>query len=240
MKRLLIALVVVVVLVGGVFGILFLNLNSLIKTGIETAGTEALGVSVTVEDVSVSLLNGQGRISGLRVANPDGYEGPYAIAVAGLSIDLDPGSLTTDVIVIREILIDGAEVRYEGNLIDSNIQTLQRAASGEGESAADESGAASTRVRIDHLMIRDTRVGVHVSMLKDPLSLVLPLVEISDIGKDEPMTASETILRILKTVNQSLVPLIRENLPGLEDRLKEMGEKVGDKIGEKLKGLFKR
>ncbi|MDA0788178.1 MAG: hypothetical protein O2780_01830 [Proteobacteria bacterium] len=236
MKKLLIALVVVVAITGGIVGVLLLNLNSLIKTGVETAGTRALGVPVTVRDVSVSLFNGQGRISGLRVANPEGYEGPYAIAIAGLSIDLEPRSLSSDTIVIRQILIDGAEIWYEGNLVDSNIQALQRAAASGDESAPADSESGTARVEIDHLTIRDTRVGVHVSMLKEPLSLVLPLVEINGIGKDEPATASETILRVLKAVNQSLVPLIRESLPGVEDKLKE----VGDKIGEKLKGLFNR
>ena len=70
-KKILISVVfLLLIVVGGVY----FYFDALVKSGVEVAGSSVLGTAVTVEGVSISPLNGQGDISGLRVEKPGGLQ----------------------------------------------------------------------------------------------------------------------------------------------------------------------
>lgn len=94
----------------------------------------------------------------------------------------------------------------------------------------------ATQLQIDRLLLKDATVGVHLSFLQETLSLVLPSLEINDLGQDEGTTVADVANEVLIALNRSLAPLIRDNASDVTDKLKEVGEKVTDK----LKGFFKR
>lgn len=239
MKKVAVVAGIGIAVIAVIVGFLIINVNSVVKNGIEAVGTEVLGVPVTVEDVNISFLNGSGVIKGLNVANPDGYESEQAIMIEEMRVIVDIGSLTSDKIHIKEVVIDAPSITYEGNLLNSNISKLQKNAESTGTSGsgssdeADEEGEMA--LQIDRLQVNDARINVRLSFLDDPLSLVLPFLELEDLGKDEDASPGDVINEVLLALNQSVVPLIRDNA-SLGDKLKETGEK----IGEKLKGLFKR
>jgi len=239
MKKVAVVAGIGIAIIAVIVGFLIINVNSVVKNGIEAVGTEVLGVPVTVEDVNISFFNGSGVIKGLNVANPDGYESEQAIMVEEMRVIVDIGSLTSDKIHIKEVVIDAPSITYEGNLLNSNISKLQKNAESTGTSGsgssdeADEEGEMA--LQIDRLQVNDARINVRLSFLDDPLSLVLPFLELEDLGKDEDASPGDVINEVLLALNQSVVPLIRDNA-SLGDKLKETGEK----IGEKLKGLFKR
>ena len=62
MKKVLIALVVVLVLLAGGIYFVFSNLDSPVETAIETAGSRTLGTDVQVDSVSLDLLAGSASI----------------------------------------------------------------------------------------------------------------------------------------------------------------------------------
>ena len=95
--RLLIALVMVVVLVVVAIG---LFLDSAIKKGVETIGPQVTKVDVKLDGVSLSLLSGSGKVKGLILGNPQGYQTPHAISVGSTSVSVSPGSLLSDKIVV--------------------------------------------------------------------------------------------------------------------------------------------
>ena len=239
MKKVAVVAGIGIAVIAVIVGFLIINVNSVVKNGIEAVGPEVLGVPVTVEDVNISFLNGSGVIKGLNVANPDGYESEQAIMVEEMRVIVDIGSLTSDKIHIKEVVIDAPSITYEGNLLNSNISKLQKNAESTGTSGsgssdeADEEGEMA--LQIDRLRVNDARINVQLSFLDEPLSLVLPFLELEDLGKDEDASPGDVINEVLLALNQSVVPLIRDNA-SMGDKLKETGEK----IGEKLKGLFKR
>ena len=240
MKKAAAITVAVIVVVASIVGFLVININSVVKNGIEVAGPEVLGVPVTVDDVKISFLNGRGVIKGLNVANPAGYKSETAISIDEMQVSVDTGSLTSDKIHVKEVIIISPSITYEGNLLDSNISQLQKSAESTAVSVSEIGGESSQEteisLQIDRLQVKDAKIGVQLAFLNDPLSLVLPSLELTDLGKDEDASAGDVINEILIGLNKSIVPLIRENAPGVGDKLKEAGEK----IGEKLKGLFKR
>ena len=246
MKKLLVGIGLVVVLLVAVVGYLFVNINSVAKDGVELAGSDVLGVEVTVESVNISFLDGQGTIKGLTVANPPGYEMPHAITVDELSVNIDPRSIGSDKIHIEKILIEGPAITYEGSLKDSNIKKLQEAAesrTGSAGESSSETGSDSTNLQIDLLKISNAKIGVHLSLLSEPLSMVMPSLELTDVGKDSSADAAEVVRQVLKALNKELLPLIQANMGDVGEKIKEAGKKLGDELGEKLgsklKGLFK-
>ena len=102
MNKVVAAIIIVFLGIGGVGTYIYLNLNSLVKEGIEVAGRDALGVQVSVDQVNISLLSGSGHISGLRIANPEGFSSARdAISVDDIEVLLEISSLTSNNIVIK-------------------------------------------------------------------------------------------------------------------------------------------
>jgi len=231
MNKVLIAIIVVFIGIGAVAFYLYANINSLVKEGIESAGSSALGVSVTVDKVQVSIC---GRIQGLKVANPEGYStSKPAISVANMEVVLDLSSLTSDVIMIESILVEGPEIFYERHLLESNIGQLQNNSNDQTVGSEEEGEERGTQLVISHLEIRDARIGVVTPLIDKAISLKMPILELKDLGKNKDSSVRKVISEVLIALNKSLVPLITENV-GLGDQIKD----VGNKLGDKLKGLF--
>ena len=80
----LVVLIVVVVMGVGLF------LDSIVKKGMETVGPKITQVSIKVDAVNLSLLNGSARVKGLVVGNPEGYKTPQAISVGSAAVGVNP------------------------------------------------------------------------------------------------------------------------------------------------------
>lgn len=248
MKNLLIGVSIVIALLIGVIVFFVLNINGLIKNGIETVGPDVLGVAVTVDDVDVSFMNGTGQIQGLRIANPEDYDNPHAITIDEMQIALNTDSLTSDRIRITEIIIGGPYIFYEGTLNDSNLQALQRnaAAGASSDESTDETSEEGPAIEIDYFQIREANLDVKLKPLERPFKLVMSNLEIEDIGKNETATASDVVAQILRALNRAVIPLIRENAGSLREQVEKQGEDLEKKADEvegkvdKLKDMFDR
>src|SRR5262245_24810509 len=107
-KKLGLAVLVLVIILGGAFYYFYSNAGAIIKSAIEHYGSEATRTAVHVSSVNLALSTGEGSLSGLRVANPEGYSAGDALALGKISVTVDPKSALGDgPIVIREVNIDG-------------------------------------------------------------------------------------------------------------------------------------
>ena len=83
MKKLIILGLVGILLVTVIgLAVFVIYLDSMVKAGIEAAGPQITGTTVTVEAVRLSLLTGEGRVKGLVIGNPKGYQAPSAFKLA--------------------------------------------------------------------------------------------------------------------------------------------------------------
>ena len=111
-------------LVIGLALLTYVYFDQVIRRGIEISGSNALGTAVTVSSASLSPLTGSGTVRGLSIANVEGYESPYAIALETLDFQVSLPSLFTDVFEITLIEVTGAEVNYETKVVTDNILDL--------------------------------------------------------------------------------------------------------------------
>ncbi|HKW86235.1 MAG TPA: AsmA family protein, partial [Nitrospiraceae bacterium] len=120
--KVLLALVVALLLL---IGALHLWLDSFIKRGAEQVVPKITQTSVTLRDVDISLLLGRATLEDLTIGNPKGFQMPSAFRLHNATVHLDWRSVLSDTIVIEEILIDGPEITFEGNLPSSNLGTIR-------------------------------------------------------------------------------------------------------------------
>ena len=265
MKKFLIGLLaVIVILVGGLSVYISTNGAGLIKSAVSDYGPQATGGSVSLGDISVSLLGGSAGISDLVMGNPEGFKTPKAISLGELSVSLDAMTLMDEVIIIREILIDAAEVTYELGGGGSNIGAIQNNI--EKFSASQTSGAATTtdeaatsdasesggpKVIIDRVVISNTKAGVSAVFLGGKeMSISLPDIVLTDIGKEEAGTPlSQAVGQIIGSLQKSLAEQtskldsrFKDALGGVTDTLKNLDtdalKDAPKDAGEKVKGLM--
>lgn len=261
MNKILIGVAAASALILGGLVFLVMNVNSVIKNGIELTGSAIFKVPVTVERVEVSFLSGVGEITDLKVGNPEGYQSESALQIDSLKIEIDVGSLTSNKIHIKSLMVDSPRITYEGSFTTSNLKQLQTNAErsrksdggstegsgGDGPTAGDtgDGGASSSGpyIQLDLLVISNANIEVLLSFLGDEsLILTMPEMELHDLGREDELSAAGLMSEILVSLNGELRPLIRSYAAkSLGDQLKGDTVAFKDAVREtvsKLKGLF--
>ena len=180
---------------GGLCGLVVLvavvvmwwKLGALVKAAVETLGPRVTGTEVRVAFVNLSPFSGSGRINGLVIGNPDGFQTPSAFRMKSVRVAVDLKSLTGDRIIVKEIVVDGPEVTFEGSLSGSNLSRIQKnvesfvPASPKGK---EEKPKKETKVEIGLFKVTNGRVNLSLSALGGKsLTVPLPDIELRDIGR---------------------------------------------------------
>jgi hypothetical protein len=233
-KGLLIAGGVILVLIVG----LMLFLGQIIKTGIQTAGPKVAGVPMSVEKVRVNLLTGVVHIKELVIGNPEGFNTPSAMELGEFKVDIAMGSLFTDTIVIKEILINAPQITYEKSLKSSNLSTLQANLAPEesAEPAPDKTTAsekkkgAAKKVIIEDFQLNGAKVNMTITALGGKkLTLPLPNIQLKDIGKESGgANPAEVISEVFSSISTAVVDAVSAGGAIAGDALKGAAGAAGD------------
>lgn len=231
-KKGLIAFALAVSLFLGVAFFLRGSLDGLVKDAIEHYGSAMTGASVKVGAVEIRTTDGQSIIRNLEIGNPVGFKSSYALKVGKIDVVVDMTTLTTDVIVIRKIVIVAPNVIYEKGETMTNFDALQKnIANYLGPAKPDENNAGGKKFIVEQLLIRDAKAEASAPILAGKtIAVPLPDIVLKDIGKAKGgVTAGELGQTIATALKQKLTA-------GFSfDSLAAATSKVGSAI----KGLFK-
>lgn len=237
--------------------VVFFFLGSLIKTAVETAGSEVTKTTVTLAEADVDLSSGKGTLKGFKMSNPSGFKSDSAFRFGEVSVTVDTSTLGQDPIVIKEVLIDGPQITYEigesGSNIDKikeNVEAFQKSLGSGGSSSGGDEGPG---LIIENIYLKNGKVSIMVSqLLGKTLDADLPDIHLKDIGKKEGgatpgEVASQTIDAVLAQVTSlvgnidlsSITGALGENAAGAVkaisegagDATKALSESVGDTSG---------
>ena len=221
------------------------SLGTIVAWALEHYGPDVTGTAVHVAEVKISPRDGQGHLRGLEVGNPPGFTAPRAMRLSTARIALDPATLTADVVHVRELVVDGAEITYERgskvtNLdviqerISAYVKRLQAADTSSAESPGEKPRADRRRFIVDRLAIRGVHVTITSAGLKGQgLGFDLPDLELSDVGRRRGgLTGSEIAEVVAAALQQRIAQKLLTNL----DYLRKGG--VEGAI-DALKGLLK-
>jgi uncharacterized protein involved in outer membrane biogenesis len=243
--RICIALIVLIVLVA--LGVHFF-LDGAIKRGVETVGPKLTKTEVKLGGVHLSLLSGSGKIKGLSIGNPDPYKTPHAIAVGTATLEVKPGSLFSDKVVIHSINMESPEITFEGGLSGNNLSkilaNLNEATSG-GTNVANatpsEQKKANKKLQVDDFAITGAKLNANITdMGGKTLTITLPPIHLTGLGTGpDGITVAELTKKVIAEIEKQSVKAVSEaNLGKVAENLtKGLGTNTSGTVSNVTRGL---
>ena len=258
MKKVLIGVAVLAAIIIGAVVYVWTNLDSIVKTAIQTYGSEATKTAVRVDSVKLELADGKASIKGLTVANPAGFTDPNIFSLGEISTKVDISSLNKNPIIIDEIRISAPEVVYEINksgVANADVLKKNLGAGGGGKASSSESKPSGEELKmiIRKIVVEGTSATVRIAALGKDQTVKLPQIVMTDVGKkSNGATAAEVAKQLsdkmLANVQTSVTKIgVDQYLGKSADAVKaQMQKQLGgaatggatDKIGGTLKGLL--
>lgn len=196
MKKILIGLGVLVVVVAVGVYVFLGSLNDIVRAAVEKVGSDMTQTNVTLNEVDIELTSGKGALRGFSVTNPSGFSDDDAFKFDEVSVELDIATVRSDPVVIKEIVIQGPNVVYEfGDDGSSNLDRLNQnvqSKTGSGGGSSGKSGDTPNIV-IENVYLRDGTVSVIAPLLNEKMSVPLPTIHLTDIGKEGKGATPEEI-----------------------------------------------
>ena len=153
---------------------------------------------------------------GFVLGNPKGFNTKSAMKFGEVSVTIDPSTITSDVIVIKEVRITEPEVTYELGSGGSNFDAIKRnvdAYVGGGgktppkKGEKKEAGKKGPKLVIENLYITGGKVGVSATFLKGKsVGGTLPDIHLKDIGKEKKTEPGATPGEVAKKVHPAHPP----------------------------------
>ena len=91
------------------------TMDARIKDHIEETASYLAGVPVTIANLEISLFKGTGEISGLTVANPEGFSKGNAIEMGSIRVELNPGAVFSQPLVFNILEFESPVLNLEIN-----------------------------------------------------------------------------------------------------------------------------
>jgi len=246
------AFLVLLITIG--FGVYYLlsNLDGIVKTAIETYGSEATQTAVKVNQVKIELADGSGAIHGLTIGNPQGFESAQAFSLGEISTQIDLKSLSAEATVIEHITVRAPEVFFELNAagknnLDQLKQNLAAKASGSAKTSAPKESGTAQRLIIRKLLFEGGNIHARVIPLDKTYELQLAKIQMQNLGGKNGATPEQIADQVLKNLTDRALAEVKkkgldqykEKLEGeVNKRLQAEQEKLEEKVGEKLKGVL--
>ncbi len=233
-------IVVVLVLAIGIGAGFFMG--NIVKAGVNNLGPRATQSNVELASANLSPFSGTGTFKGLVVGNPQGWSPNPAFSLGEVHVDVAPGSLFQDTIVINELVIDRPEFNYETKLFSSNIKDLLaniEKYTGKGGETADKQASAKKFI-VKKLRFTNGKATIAVGGVATPVPL--PEIQLDDIGTAEGgVSGSRVAMVVLRDVLTNIATAATNELS--KDGGKAALGKAKDtakELGNAVKDLFKK
>jgi hypothetical protein len=247
MKKVLLGLVIVVVVIAGGAVFLFSNLDKIVKTGIETAGTSTLGTRVSVGDVALDLVAGTASIYNFAVANPAGYTSGDMLRFSELSVGINLQDTSGERVHINSVVARSPYVFYESIDGTSNMDAI----SARFDTQETEESESQVMLVIDSIVIEDIQGTLQSDKLPSALNVDLGDIRLSELeGYPEDLAGqimgpllSQVAASSAQAIVKATTELLNDAAGKVGDQLGESLDDVGDKANEaldKVGNLFKR
>lgn len=200
-KVVLVAIAAVVLLLVVAVVIVFVQIDRIAKTGIERGGTSVLGVETTVDSADVGVFGGTFAMSGLEVANPEGYPSPHFMTVADADVAVSLGSLMEETVTLPELRIGTIDLNLDRTGGEANFQKIL---DNIGRSESGEEPEDAKKFVIDTLIIEGATVHVTgipgLTFAAGDVAVTVPEIRLEKVGSAEPLTTREIVSLVVKTV----------------------------------------
>jgi len=202
---------IVVIAAGAALYFIVFRFDSVLESRIERTATAAMGAHVEVHGVKTSLRKGTLTVEQISVANPPGFENPYAARFNGLEAAVDYQQRE-----IKRLVIDQPEFIIEEADGETNFEQILRALEAGGGSGTPpakdgattgseegvESGAGADAdsgepvIVLRHFRINATRAAFESRSLERYGDVEVDAIELNDL-RGTPSELAEQIARVV-------------------------------------------
>lgn len=202
----LLTLIVLVIIALGV-GVYYLD--SIAKKAIEFGGTEALGLTTSLEEIDIALLEGRTSLKNLNIANVEGFGADNLMQLGSGTVAINLQSLTEDIVIIPEISFSDLALNIEQKDRTSNVGTLMqrlnaapRAKGPQDTKPTVQKGSetASKQFIIERVVLNKIRVNAKISALNNVITdtnITIPSIRLNNIGKSTDGLPMQEMIREL-------------------------------------------
>lgn len=232
-RRIAIALALVIALPSILLVALLIGLNPAVRTTIETLAADAVGVPAALEEVRVNIIGGV-HLSRLSIGSPKEFREVRALRLGRIDAALSVPSLFGRIVEIQDVRLADPEITLEFDGKKCNWGVLMKQAVAKSRKPK---GGDDDRSFIIH-RLRITRATVIVRAPGLPKGVVLRLrdIELQEIGSGSGSAAPFSL--VLATVVQALITgAIEEwaDIPGeLGDILGAESARTSEALGDSL------
>lgn len=201
------------------FFVLTLSVDSIVKSGIENVGSTLTGTEVSVDGVSISIFSGSGTISGLRVANPEGYDQDYAFQADEISIETDVWSLFSNEMIVHHLEVSTPSVYVEQQMPDNNLRTIMNSIDQNSSDSPSESTLIIERFRMTNgTADLYTEVGGERSA-----QVEISEIELTDLGRGGTRQSVEDVIQTIaeRIVDNSLRAAAQSGAEQIQDAIRD-------------------
>ncbi|MHC4080595.1 MAG: hypothetical protein ACYSU2_04670 [Planctomycetota bacterium] len=221
------AVVLIAVLVIAL-GAVILYLDAIAKTAVERGASYALGVQTTLASADVAVLMGHFKMTGLIVANPQGFQSDDFLQLGEGYVDVSLGSLRQETVQLPTLTLTTINMTLEKKDGNSNykviLENLKRLESGEGQ----DKKMAGKKFNIQEVVISD--INVEIDLFGAGGDLNRARVPIDEIRLTNVGTAGADMSEVTNVIIKAIMAAVMANAADLPAEL------VND-LGGQLKGL---
>jgi len=241
MSKKMIWLLAIVVAIVLILVVVLLNLNQLVKTGVEKGGTMVLGVNTTLGSASVSILGGSAALDGLKLGSLEGFKAKQMFSLDHAGTKVEIGSLFGDEIRVHDVVIDGPEITLEFGKGGTNWGTLLDKLKGEPakEEKEKEKEKPGKRIAIDRISLTNAKIRLAGLLGGEGISVPLPTLEIKDLktGDGKGMEPREALAKAISDLLKSMLDAVKAALSS--EQLKGVADQLGPVLDESMKSFDK-
>ena len=221
------------------------SLGSIVKAGVNKVGPQLTQSRVELKEAKISPFSGVGELNDLTIGNPAGWQSDHAFYLKNVSINVDPGSLRGDHIIVNTIVIDQPDIIYETKITTSNLQDLlkniQQAAGGtatEPQTQPQPSPQPETKegkpvkLEVKSFVLQNAKITVTGAGYSGVVEM--PALILENLGtKEGGLTPEQLATVIMKEITTRVV-----QAGARKAAEKGLFDKAGEKAGEGLRKLL--
>ncbi|TQV80778.1 hypothetical protein [Denitrobaculum tricleocarpae] len=217
----------------------FPSIGSVVKAAVEKIGSDLTQTTVRLDDAQISLTDGRGSLHGLHMTNPSGFEDTDAFAFELIAVQVDLTTITSDVVVIDEIIVEKPRIRYEIGQKGTNIDTIRGNVESQQSAGTSSDDGPGRSFIIKNLYLRDGTVSVAATGLFDEqLAVPLPDIHLTDVGQDGAGASpgdivEQTLAAVGSGITTAVADVDLDSIRrGAEDLATDAGEVIEDAAEE--------
>jgi len=207
LPRPLIIALAVLAIAGVVLFALRRSLDSIVRGGLETYGTQVTGTRVSVGAVHLELRDARGEIRAVRIRNPDGFSSADALSLGEVVLDLGAGKLGSEPYVIDEIRVASPSVLVElDERAGTNLDRIRKHVEGYVPATGGGEAKPAPRLIVKRLVFEEGTVRLDARRLGGKeTTLELGSVELRDLGGEAGAPADRVAASALRALLREIV-----------------------------------